>query len=80
MKTLKEIASSADHYSFMRDGGRNGVVLAGSRGSVAAWEDGLVEYNINQVEAEAGSTPYWACHTTPCLEKARATFKRYANL
>ena len=64
MATLSEIVAAATSYSYMIDGrGVMGVVLAGPLGSVAAWDDGLVETEIDQDAAEAGSTPYWAIHT-----------------
>ena len=80
MASLKAIVAAADRYNFMQDGAREGVVLAGPLGSVAAWDDGTVETSINQPAAQASSAPYWACHAVPCLEQARHDFALYAKL
>lgn len=81
MANLKEIAAAADRYSYMQDGKRLGVVLAGRLGSVAAWEDGAVELKIDQAAAKAGSTPYWACRTDPAqLAEAKRHFGAWAGL
>lgn len=81
MADPKAIAAAADRYSYMLDGAREGVVLAGRLGSVAAWEDGVVELKIDQAAAEAGSTPYWACRTDPAqLAEAKRHFGAWAGL
>ena len=81
MANLKEIVAAADRYSYMLDGRREGVVLAGRLGSVAAWSNGAVEPRIDQAEAKAGSTPYWAHHTEPeRLAEAKRHFGAWAGL
>lgn len=81
MASLKAIVASADRYSFMLDGKREGVVLAGRLGSVAAWDNGAVEPRIDQATAEAGSTPYWACRTDAAmLEKAKEHFAAWSGM
>ena len=81
MASLKAIAAAASSYSFMLDGKREGVVLAGRLGSVAAWDNGAVEPRIDQAAAEAGSTPYWACRTDAAmLEKAKGDFSAWSGV
>lgn len=81
MASLKAIVAAASSYSFMRDGKRDGVVLAGRLGGVAAWDNGEVEPSVDQAAAAAGSTPYWACRTDAAmLEKAKEHFAAWSGL
>ena len=80
MASILAVVAASDRYSYMWDGRRVGVVLDGRLGSVAAWDDGTIIETVNQAEERAYSSPYWACYTGPCMDKARDDFALYAKL